>query len=267
MKLGILTLLIATCLTGPVQAARDPGEPFKPGMNFFSKEQDVQLGREASAQVRQKYREVNSPFLKDYIRRVGERLASTPAARESGFPFSFAVLEDKSVNAFALPGGPMFIFSGLIKNVDSEAQLAAVMSHEMAHVVLRHGTHEASKANLVQLPLLLAGEALGQKSILTMLAGLGANGLILKYSRDAESEADALGAHIMAAAGYNPNEMATFFNKLNSMGGRSPGWAEFLSDHPNPGNRERAIQAEAQTIRGRYGYETGDFRRAKAEVR
>jgi predicted Zn-dependent protease len=264
MKFAIVTLLMAASVAS---AARNPGEPFRPGMNLFSKEQDVQLGREAAQEVRQKYREVQSPFLKDYVRRIGERLASTPAARESGFPFSFAVLEDKSVNAFALPGGPMFILSGLIRNVDNEAQLAAVMSHEMAHVVLRHGTHEASKANLIKLPLLLAGEALGNQSLLTTLANLGASGLILKYSRDAESEADALGAHIMASAGYDPLEMARFFNKLNSAGGRSPGWTQFLSDHPNPGNREHAIQAEAQTISGRYGYETGDFRRAKAEVR
>src|SRR5690349_1001291 len=115
MKFGIITLLIASCLTGPALAGRDPGEPFKPGMNFFSKQQDVQLGKEAAQQVRQKYREVNSPFLQSYIKRVGERLASAPSARQSEFPFSFTVLEDKSVNAFALPGGPMFIFSGLIR--------------------------------------------------------------------------------------------------------------------------------------------------------
>jgi predicted Zn-dependent protease len=96
------------------------------------------------------------------------------------------VLQDKSVNAFALPGGPMFIFSGLVQNVDNEAQLAAVMAHEMAHVILRHSTHQASKANLIKLPLLLAGEALGQQSLLATITNLGANTLIMKYSRDAE---------------------------------------------------------------------------------
>jgi predicted Zn-dependent protease len=259
-------LLIAVCLTGAA-LARDPGEPFRPGMNFFSKQQDVQLGQEAAQQVRQKYREVQSPFLKNYVRDIGSRLASAPAARETGFPFSFSVLQDKSVNAFALPGGPMFIFSGLVQNVDNEAQLAAVMAHEMAHVILRHGTHQASKANLLKLPLLLAGEALGQQSLLTTITNLGANTLIMKYSRDAESEADALGAHLMAQAGYDPTQMARFFNKLQAMGGRNAGWTQFFSDHPNPGNRERAIMAEAQTIRARrYGFETGQFRRAKSEV-
>jgi predicted Zn-dependent protease len=267
MSNRILALLIAAALGGTA-LARDPGEPFRPGMNFFSKEQDVQLGREASQQVRQKYREVQSPFVKDYVQQVGRRLASAPAASDSGFPFAFTVLQDKSINAFALPGGPMFIFSGLVRNVDNEAQLAAVMAHEMAHVILRHGTHQASKANLIKLPVLLAGEALGQRSLLATITNLGANGLILKYSRDAESDADALGAHLMAAAGYDPVQMARFFNKLQSLGGqRNSGLAQFLSDHPNPGNRERAIMAEAQTIRGsRYGYETGQFRRAKSEV-
>jgi predicted Zn-dependent protease len=260
-------IILVTCLT-TVALARDPGEPFRPGMNFFSKQQDVQLGQEAAQQVRQKYREVDSPFLKDYVRDIGNRLATAPAARESGFPFSFAVLQDKSVNAFALPGGPMFIFSGLVRNVDNEAQLAAVMAHEMAHVILRHGTHQASKANLIKLPVLLAGEALGQQSLLTTLTGLGANSLILKYSRDAESDADALGAHLMAHAGYDPVQMARFFKKLETMSGRgNSAVSQFFSDHPNPGNRERDIMAEAQTIRaGRYGYETGQFRRAQAAV-
>jgi predicted Zn-dependent protease len=237
-------------------------------MNFFSKQQDVQLGKEAAEQVRQKYKEVQNPFLQSYVRMVGVRLAGTPEAKGSEFPFAFTVLQDKQVNAFALPGGPMFIFSGLVQNVDNEAQLAAVMAHEMAHVIMRHGTHEASKANLVKLPVLLAGEALGQQSLLTTLTNLGANSLILKYSRDAETDADALGAHLMAAAGYDPLEMSRFFNKLQSIGGQgNSALAQFLSDHPNPGNRERAIVAETKTMpAGQYGFETGEFQRAKAEV-
>jgi predicted Zn-dependent protease len=248
--------------------AREPGEPFRQGFNLFSKDQDVQLGREAAQEVRQKYKEVQSPFLQAYVRRIGERLASTPECRDAGFPFTFTVLQDKSVNAFALPGGPMFIFSGLIQNVDNEAQLAAVMSHEMAHVVLRHGTHEASKANLWSIPALLVGAAAGKNSLLTKLATAGVNLKLLSYSRDAESDADALGAHIMASAGYDPQEMARFFNKLQEQGGQGNSrLSQWLSDHPNPGNRERAIIAEAETIPSRrYGYESGDFRRAKAEV-
>lgn len=259
---------ILVFLAAAAAFAREPGEPFRQGFNLFSKDQDIQLGREAAQQVREKYKEVRSPFLQDYVRKVGDRLAGTPECRSAGFPFTFTVLEDKSVNAFALPGGPMFILSGLVQTVDNEAQLAAVMSHEMAHVVLRHGTHEASKANLWSIPALLVGAAAGKNSLLTKLATAGVNLKLLSYSRDAESDADALGAHIMASAGYDPQEMARFFSKLQEQGGQGNSrLSQWLSDHPNPGNRERAIMAEARTIDARrYGFETGDFRRAKSEV-
>jgi predicted Zn-dependent protease len=269
MSARILVLLAsATFLSAGAYAGREPGEPFRQGMNFFSKQQDVQLGQEAAQEVRKKYPTVHNHFLQDYVRRIGERLAATPAARESGFPFTFTVLHDKQVNAFALPGGPMFIFSGLLKTVDNEAQLAAVMAHEMSHVILRHGTHEVSKARMIEIPALLAGEVLGSRSLLTKLTTMGANSFILKFSRDSESDADALGAHLMADAGYDPVEMARFFRKLQSIGGQGNSrLAQFLSDHPNPGNRERAIEAEAQTISGRsYGFQTGDFPRMKADV-
>jgi predicted Zn-dependent protease len=261
-------LVVLALLAGGAYAAHQPGEPFRQGMNFFSKEQDVQLGREAAQEVRQKYHPYRNQFVQDYVKQVGERLAATPPARESGFPFTFTVLEDKQVNAFALPGGPMFILTGLLRNVDNEAQLAAVMAHEMSHVIMRHGTHEASKANMIKLPALLAGEVLGNRSILAALTNMGANSFILKFSRDAESEADALGAHLMADAGYNPMEMARFFNKLQSVGRQGNSrLSQFLSDHPNPGNRERAIEAEVRTIpQRRYGVEVGDFARMKADV-
>ncbi len=259
-------LLIGSMLITSVWARR-PGDPLAPGWNLFSKQQDVQLGQEASQQVRQQYEVVQDPSLQAYVRRVGDRLAATPQARQSGFQFTFTLLNVPEVNAFALPGGPMFIFTGLFKELDNEAQLAAVMSHEMSHVILRHGTHEASKANLIRLPALLAGAAAGG-SMLGQLAqvglGLGANSFILKFSRDAESEADALGSHIMAEAGYNPIEMARFFQRLAADGSRGP---QFLSDHPNPGNRERAIEEEARTIpQQNYGYETGEFQRVKAAI-
>jgi len=237
-------------------------------MNFFSKQQDVQLGREAAQEVRKEYPTYRNAFVQNYVKQIGERLAAAPEARESGFPFTFTVVVSPKVNAFALPGGPMFIFTGLLKNVDNEAQLAAVMAHEMSHVILRHGTHEASKAKMIEIPALLANAVLGNQSLLTRLTALGANSYILKFSRDAESEADALGAHLMAAAGYDPIEMARFFHKLQSIGGQGNSrLAQFLSDHPNPGNRERAIEEEAATIpRRQYGYDSGGFPRMRADV-
>src|SRR5213594_2916864 len=129
---------------------------------------------------------VRDPVLSEYVSRVGRRLADSQEARASGFPFTFEVVADPSINAFALPGGPMFIFTGLLKACDNEAQLAGVMGHEMSHVILRHGTHEATKANLIQLPALLAGAAIGNDTEMGRLAnmglGLGANSFLLKFS-------------------------------------------------------------------------------------
>jgi predicted Zn-dependent protease len=241
---------------------------FHPGFNLFSKQQDLQLGQESAAQVRKQMPLVRDPFLNDYVNRVGKRLASTPEARESGFPFSFEVVADPSINAFALPGGPMFINTGLLKAVDNEAELAGVMGHEMSHVILRHGTNQASKAQLIQLPAMLASQA-GGGSMLAGLArvgiGLGANSVLLKFSRGAESQADLLGSHLMAESGYNPLQLAHFFEKLNSQGSQRT--LQFLSDHPNPGNRERAIEEEADRLpQKNYGYQTGEFQRMKEVV-
>jgi beta-barrel assembly-enhancing protease len=264
-------VILTTILVGVACAARQPGTAIKPGFNLFSKEQDVQLGREASQQVLQQYEVVQNPTLQNYLRTIGERLAATPEARGSGFPFSFTLVNDRSVNAFALPGGPMFVFTGLLNAVDNEAQLAGVMAHEMSHVILRHGTNQASKANLLQIPAVLAGATLGRGgSMMGQLAqlgiGLGFNSVLLKFSRNDESQADAMGAQMAAEAGYNPLEMARFFEKLEAAGGsRGP---EFLSDHPNPGNREKAIEAEIRGLPQRnYNGETGQFSRMKAELR
>jgi beta-barrel assembly-enhancing protease len=250
-------------------AARKPGEALKPGFNLFSKQDDVQIGQENAKQVLQQYDAVKNQFLQDYVQRMGQKLASAPEAKASGFNFTFTVLNVDQVNAFALPGGPMFIYTGLLKATDNEAQLAGVMGHEMSHVILRHGTHEATKANGISLLAGGIGAMLGGSgSLAGKLAqaglGLGANSVILKFSRDAESEADALGSHLMAESGYDPVQMARFFQKLNASGGQQ---LQILSDHPNPGNREVAIQAEMKTLPQRqYGYETGQFARVRKEV-
>lgn len=242
---------------------------FRPGFNLFSKEQDVQLGQENAAQVRKQMPIVSDPFLNEYVNRIGKKLANGQEAQESGFPFSFEVVADPSINAFALPGGPMFINTGLLKAVDNEAQLAGVMGHEMSHVILRHGTNQASKQNLIKLPALLGSQMAGG-SMAGQLAqlgiGLGANSVLLKFSRSAENQADLMGSHLMAEAGYNPIEMARFFNKLNSESGGGRG-LQFLSSHPNPDNREHAIQEEIRRMpQQRYGYQSGEFQKMKKVV-
>src|SRR5215467_7101582 len=260
------TLFSFLLLTG-LLLAQGPSR-FRPGFNLFSKEQDVQLGQENAAQVRKQMPMVSDPFLNEYVNRIGKRLANSQEAQESGFPFTFEVVADPSINAFALPGGPMFINTGLLKSVDNEAELAGVMGHEMSHVILRHGTNQASKAQLIQLPAVL-GSQLAGSSMVGQLAqlgiGLGANSVILKFSRTAESQADLMGSHLMAEAGYNPIEMARFFDKLNAEGGSHA--PQFLSDHPNPENREKAIEQEIQRLPAQnYNYQTGDFARMKQAV-
>ena len=264
------TPVLACALIGSAPAwARNPGDPLKPGWNLFSRQQDINIGAQSALQVRTHYAEARDAFLQDYVRRIGERLAATPEAQQGRFPFTFTVLNVQQVNAFALPGGPMFIFTGLLKATANEAQLAGVMAHEMSHVILRHGTHEASKAKSVKLLAQVAGAAAGGNTtaagqLAGMGLGLGANSFILHFSREAESEADLLGSHLMAEAGYNPIEMARFFETLASVTRQD---SQFFSDHPSPGNRERAIETEIRGLPQReYGFETGQFQRAKAEL-
>src|SRR5262245_6868438 len=197
--------MLGLALAIAASAARKPGDPLKPGFNLFSKQDDVQIGQENAKQVLSQYDVVKSQFLQDYVQKMGRKLAAAPEAKASGFNFTFTVLNVDQVNAFALPGGPMFIYTGLLKSVDNEAQLAGVMGHEMSHVILRHGTHEATKANGISLLAGGLGAIVGGDSLAGKLAqaglGLGANSVILKFSRDAETEADALGSHLMAESG------------------------------------------------------------------
>jgi predicted Zn-dependent protease len=268
----LAVLMAVTMFAAGAHAARKAGDPLRPGFNFFSKQQDIALGEEAAGQIRKQFEVVEDPLFQDYVRSIGDRLAGAAEARSSGFQFHFTVVNRPETNAFALPGGPMFVFTGLLKSCDNESQVAGAMAHEMSHVILRHGTHEASKANIIEIPLALATAVVGDGSMLGTLAkyglSLGANSFLLKFSRDAESEADALGAHLMAEAGYDPIELAHFFHKLQAAGGQgSSQLAQFLSDHPNPGNRERAIEDEITTLpRRSYGYQTGQFQKVKAAV-
>jgi predicted Zn-dependent protease len=259
---AILNLVLASLswAQGPTQ--------FHPGFNLFTKEQDVQLGQENAAQVRAHMKVIRNPVLTDYVNKVGRRLVAAREAQESGFPFTFEVVADPTINAFALPGGPMFINTGLLRAVDNEAQLAGVMGHEMSHVILRHGTNQATKSKLVELPAVLGSQVAGGSLVgqLTKLGiGLGANSVLLKFSRSAESQADLMGSHLMAESGYNPMEMARFFEKLNQQGGQRT--IQFLSDHPNPENREKAIEEEVHRLpEQQYSYQTGDFQRMKAVI-
>ncbi len=247
--------------------AADKPRVLKPGFNLFSKEQDVALGKEAAAQIEQQVHVVKDEQIQAYVRKVASKLWSQPEA--DSYPYSMKVVNEPSINAFALPGGPMFVHTGLILAAENEGQLAGVLAHEISHVALRHGTNQASKANLIQIPAMLASMAAGS-SMLGQLAqigiGVGANSVLLKYSRNAERDADLLGTRLMSKAGYNPIEMARFFEKLEGEGG-SRG-LQFFSSHPNPGNRVTAVEAEIRLLpKRRYDAETGDFNKTKGLVK
>src|SRR4051812_45605377 len=173
-------------LTGGVLLAQL--KELKPGWNVFKPQQDIQLGKEAKQQVEQQQPVVHDARITNYLEGLGQRLARSPHAGD--WPFSFQAINDKNINAFALPGGPMFVNTATIVAADNEAQLAGVMAHEMSHVVLRHGTHQATKAQALQLPAAIAGAVLGggmMGQLGRLGIGLGANSLLLHYSRDAEA--------------------------------------------------------------------------------
>ncbi len=220
----------------------------KPGMNFFSKQQEVQLGREASAQVEKEVTLVRDSALTSYVNQLGQRLARY--SPEPEFPYTFKVVRDKKINAFALPGGPVYVNTGTIAAAENEAQLAGVLGHEIGHVALRHGTNNASKAMLAQLPLAALGGIIGQGSIGGQLAqlgiGFGLNSVMLKYSRDAERQADIVGAQMLYDAGYNAEEMVRFFENMQK--GERGSSVEWLSSHPNPGNRAELVRREISEL-------------------
>ncbi|MGE5567401.1 MAG: M48 family metalloprotease [Rhodospirillales bacterium] len=256
-------------LTAAVLAAAQGLPKLKPGFNIYSKAQDVELGRAAAEEVAKEYQTVRDEQLSAYITSIGKKLAAQPQAEPQSYPYSFTLVYDKSVNAFALPGGPTFVHTGLILDADNEAQLAGVLAHEIAHVALRHGTHQATKALGLQLFAGFAGASVGGKGLLGQLAqagiAFGANSVLLKYSRDAETQADLLGAQIMAGAGYNPLEMARFFEKLEAEGGERG--LQFFSSHPNPGNRTKAVEAIIPYLpRTNYTGDSGQFRTMRDRV-
>jgi predicted Zn-dependent protease len=220
-----------------------------PGFNLFTPEQDAQVGRQSAAQIERQVPILNHAAATAYVNRVGRRLSSSAPGPRFAYTFKIANLSD--VNAFALPGGYIYVHRGLIERVRSEGELAGVLAHEIAHVGLRHPTNQASKAYVAQAgigiigALLGSGDASTSTEIMKTVGGVGLNALFLRYSRKAETEADVSGTQIMARAGYDPMDMARFFQHLKTLAGREPSRLErFFSDHPSPGDRETRIRKE-----------------------
>ena len=250
-KLQPVLALVAT-LTIPLAA--DAQTRIDPHSNRFSPTQDVELGRRAAAEVRQELPIIRDGRTQDYVERIGERLVGGIPGRlqQPRFRYTFEVVDRKDINAFALPGGPIFVNRGMLEAARSDGEVAGVIAHELAHIVLRHGTAQATKGQKFQIGA-LAGQVLGSMiggrtgSIVANGSQIGLGTYFLKYSREYEREADLLGAQIMARAGYDPREMANMFQTIARRGGG--GGPEWLSDHPSPANRYEAINREAAMLR------------------
>ena len=246
-----LASLAAILLLGGTLTAQTRIQPRR---NSFSPADDVRLGRQAAAQVRQELPMLNDRATEQLVERIGARLAGAVPARfrHPGFRYTFDVVNRREINAFALPGGPMFLNRGMLQAARTDDEVAGVMAHELSHVVLRHGTLQAAKAQKFQLGA-IAGQVLGsivggrKGDIIAQGSQIGLGTYFMKYGREYEREADLLGAQIMARAGYDPRHMANMFRTIQRQGGqRGPEW---LSDHPDPGNRYTAINREASMLR------------------
>jgi len=240
--------------------------------NNYAVQDDVKLGREAAAEVAKELPMLNDQRLENYVETIGKTLAAAipPEFQHSEFRYTFDMVNQKEINAFALPGGPMFLNRGMIEAAKAEAEVAGVMAHELSHVALRHGTAQATKGQKYQIGSVLgqiAGAIVGGTagSIISQGTQFGLGAAFLKYSREYESQADILGAQILARAGYDPRQMANMFKTIEAEGGASG--PEWLSSHPNPGNRYEAINREAGTLRVQGNANTGQFQEVQARLR
>lgn len=221
--------------------------------NRYSPMDDVKIGQQAAAQAEQKLQVVRDPQLSEYLESVGQNLVRNipDEFQHREFHYYFKLVADRSINAFALPGGPMYVNTGAIMAAKNEGELAGVMAHELSHVALRHGTAQATKA---ESPSLLSG--LGQiggailggplGGIVSATSQIGGAAFLLRFSREYETEADLLGARIMARAGYDPRDLANMFRTIEQQsGGGGGGW---LSDHPSPKDRYAKINNESARL-------------------
>src|SRR5262245_52569882 len=225
--------------------------------NKFTPEKDVKIGLEGAAEVRQQYPVINDQKIASYLTTLGDRLvAHAPSELNNPvYKYSFTPVNLKEINAFALPGGPMFVHRGMFDAAASEGEVVGVMAHELSHVLLRHGTANASKA---QNPWLQIGQIAGQVggamvggaigSAIGQGSQFGLGTLLLKYGREYEKQADLLGAQIMAKAGYDPRQLAHMFETIEKQAGGSGGTPQWMSSHPNPGNRTVYITKEAEML-------------------
>lgn len=243
----------------------------KPGWNMFSVQQDITVGKENALQAMRQLPMCNSPKVDAYLTQLGMKLVAHLNTHGATYPWEFHCVNDRAINAFALPGGYVFVNRGAIEAADNEAQLAGVMAHELSHVALRHGTNQASKAQVGEGLAGLAGGLFGGGAggaMVQQVSAFAAGSVLLRYSRTAETQADVSGTQVLYDSGYDPRAMAQFFEKLEAeTKGKNP--PEFFSDHPNPDHRVQRVDQEIDKLGGtppNAKKDTPEFEAAKREV-
>ena len=236
----IALLAAASCVRNPATG--------KLQLDLVSESQEIDLGKQAKLEAEQQYGVYKEkPALNQYVADLGKQLAAVSGRPQ--LPWSYEIVDDSSVNAFALPGGPVFVTRGILTYLTTEAELAAVMGHETGHVAARHSANQMSKAQIAQVGLGVGSIVSPTLGSLAQVAGAGLQLLFLKYSRDDETQADELGFRYMTKIGYDPRQMIPLFQMLDGVtrqagGGKTPEW---LETHPDPGNRLQATQQRLKT--------------------
>jgi predicted Zn-dependent protease len=236
-------------------------------ITLVSVEQEVAIGREANAQIRKEVPELSDAQVRTYVRDVGRRLARVAPGPE--YPYSFAIANYREINAFALPGGPVWINRGVLHAAANESQVAGVLAHEIAHIAQRHAANQLTKAYAANLGLGVLGAFLGNSggaSAAQMAAGFLTNSMFLKFSRDDERAADRVGLQILRRAGWDARGMIELFEVLRRESQRNPRAVEtFFSSHPAPGDRIAALRSQvSQSSGGRR--DSTQFQRVKARL-
>ena len=243
---------------------RDVGK----GLNWYSMEKEIALGKQLAQEVERQAKIIDDPVIAEYVNRVGQNLVRNSDAK---VPFTIKVIDTEEVNAFALPGGFFFVNSGLILKADTEAELAGVMAHEIAHVAARHGTRQATRGQVMQLatiPLIFMGgwAGYGIQQAASVLIPIG----FLQFSKAFESEADMLGLQYMYKTGYDPEAFVDFFEKIESLEKKKPGtMAKVFSTHPPTDDRIVSAQKNIQTMlkeRPEYVVTTSEFNDVKGRL-
>jgi Peptidase family M48 len=244
-----------------------------PPKNKYTPAQDVELGQQAATEVEQQLPLLRDDDVESFVDRIGRRLVQVmPSELEHReFRYSFKVINVREINAFALPGGPMYVNRGMIQAAAVEGEVAGVMAHELSHVILRHGTAGATKQQPFAIGAMagaIAGAIIGGNvgQVVAQGSQFGLGTYFLRYSREYEKQADLLGVQLMARAGYDPLDLMHMFQRIEKQGGG--GGPQFMSDHPNPGNREAYITQEASHLRieGKAG-DSREFARAQDQLR